>query len=163
MQSKDRQRVSSLSGSTFYMGTVPHSSGEVLGPPFTVADEHGGVAREIIIITVDETNQAPELADVGNQNADVDKVLTIILEGTDADGDELTYSVEGEPTGASLAEQTFSWKPSSAQVGTYEVTFTVEGRSAADPTVRTSPLTLRPIRYRNWSVLVLIPPKRVVP
>ena len=121
-----------LSGSTFIWEPSHTQEGEY-SVTFTVADEHGGVAREIIIITVDETNQAPELADVGNQNADIDKVLTIILEGSDADGDKLTYSVEGEPTGASLAEQTFSWTPSLAQVGTYEVTFTVEdGRGGSD-------------------------------
>ncbi|MXW81383.1 MAG: tandem-95 repeat protein, partial [Gemmatimonadetes bacterium] len=123
---------SSLSGSTFTWEPSHTQAGEY-SVTFAVADEHGGVAREIIIITVDETNQGPELADVGNQNADVDKVLTIILEGSDADGDELTYSVEGEPTGASLAEQTFNWKPSSSQVGTYQVTFTVEdGRGGSD-------------------------------
>ena len=121
-----------LSGSTFTWEPSHTQAGEY-SVTFAVADEHGGVAREIIIITVDETNQGPELADVGNQNADVDKVLTIILEGSDADGDELTYSVEGEPTGASLAEQTFNWKPSSSQVGTYQVTFTVEdGRGGSD-------------------------------
>ena len=121
-----------LSGSTFTW-EPSHAQAGRYSVTFTVADEHGGVARETIIITVDETNQAPELADVGNQNADVDKVLTIILEGSDADGDELTYSVEGEPTGASLAEQTFNWKPSSSQVGTYQVTFTVEdGRGGSD-------------------------------
>ena len=121
-----------LSGSTFTW-EPSHAQAGRYSVTFTVADEHGGVARETIIITVDETNQAPELADVGNQNADVDKVLTIILAGTDADGDALTYSVEGEPTGASLAEQTFSWTPSSAQVGTYELTFTVEdGRGGSD-------------------------------
>ena len=121
-----------LSGSTF-IWEPSHAQAGRYSVTFTVADEHGGVARETIIITVDETNQAPELADVGNQNADVDKVLTIILAGTDADGDELTYSVAGAPTGASLAGQTFSWTPSSAQVGTYEVTFTVEdGRGGSD-------------------------------
>ena len=121
-----------LSGSTFTWEPSPTQAGEY-SVTFTVADEHGGVARETIIITVGETNQAPELADVGNQNAGVGKVLTIILEGSDGDGDELTYSIEGEPTGASLSEQTFSWKPSSAQVGTYEVTFTVEdGRGGSD-------------------------------
>ena len=121
-----------LSGSTFTWEPSHTQAGEY-SVTFTVADEHGGVAREIIIITVDETNQAPELSDMGNQNAGVGIVLTIILEGSDADGDELTYSIEGEPTGASLAEQTFSWTPSSAQVGTYEVTFTVEdGRGGSD-------------------------------
>ena len=121
-----------LSGSTF-IWEPSHAQAGRYSVTFTVADEYGGVARETIIITVDETNQAPELADVGNQNADVDKVLTIILEGTDVDGDDLTYSVEGEPIGASLAGQTFSWKPSSAQVGTYQVTFTVaDGRGGSD-------------------------------
>ena len=121
-----------LSGSTFTW-EPSHTQAGKYSVTFTVADEHGGVAQEIIIITVDETNQAPELADVGNQNAGVSKVLTIILEGSDADGDELTYSIEGEPTGASLSEQTFSWTPSSAQVGTYQVTFTVEdGRGGSD-------------------------------
>ena len=123
---------SALSGSTFTWEPSHTQAGEY-SVTFTVTDEHGGVARETIIITVGETNQAPELADVGNQNAGVGKVLTIILEGSDADGDDLTYSIEGEPTGASLSEQTFSWKPSSAQVGDYEVTFIVEdGRGGSD-------------------------------
>ena len=121
-----------LSGSTFTWEPSHTQAGEY-SVTFTVADEHGGVARETIILTVGETNQAPELADVGNQNAGVGKVLTIILEGSDVDGDELTYSIEGEPTGASLSEQTFSWKPSATQVGTYEITFTVEdGRGGSD-------------------------------
>ena len=118
MRLKDRQQVQPYRDRLLH-GNHPTLKQGRYSVTFTVADEHGGVAREIIIITVDETNQAPELADVGNQNAGVGKVLMIILEGSDADGDELTYSVEGEPTGASLAEQTFNWKPSSAQVGTY--------------------------------------------
>ena len=69
---------SSLSGSTFTWEPSHAQAGEY-SVIFTVADEHGGVARETITITVGETNQAPELADVGNQTADVDKVLTIIL------------------------------------------------------------------------------------
>ena len=86
-----------------------------------------------VVIALTSTNQVPVLADIGDQTIAEGRTLTIPLVGSDADGDALTYSVEGEPTGASLLEQTFSWTPSYSQSGEYEVTFTVEdGRGGID-------------------------------
>jgi len=43
---------------------------------------------------------------------------------TDRDGDSITYSAEGLPSGATFAGQTFNWKPDYSQAGTYQVIFT---------------------------------------
>ena len=99
---------------------------------FTVEDGRGGSDSQSVTINV-EANQIPELASIGPHTAEEGSALTIILEGSDADGDALTYAVERPPTGAVLSEQTFRWTPSFSQSGEYEVTFTVEdGRGGID-------------------------------
>ena len=115
---------SSLSGSTFTWEPSHTQAGEY-SVIFTVADEHGGVARETIIITVGETNQAPTLEAIGDQTVAEGSLLTIPLVGTDEDGDALTYAVEGPPAGSALSGSTFTWEPSHTQAGEYSVTFTV--------------------------------------
>ena len=99
---------------------------------FTVEDGRGGSDSQSVTINV-EANQIPELASIGPHTAEEGSALTIILEGSDADGDALTYAVERPPTGAVLSEQTFRWTPSYSQSGEYEITFTVEdGRGGID-------------------------------
>lgn len=73
------------------------------------------------------TNHAPVLATLNNKVAEVAKLLTFTLQGTDEDEDTLSYTMEPALTGATLGLYTgvFSWTPTNEQVGTYEVTFTV--------------------------------------
>src|SRR6185436_278976 len=54
-------------------------------------------------------------------------LLSLTASGTDLDGDALTYSATGLPTGATFdpATRTFSWTPSFTQAGPYTVTFNV--------------------------------------
>ena len=100
---------------------------------FTVNDGKGGTDREIITITVEKTNQAPVLAPIGDQQVEEGATLTIELVVSDADGDELSFQVEGQPDGASLAGDTFTWVPTGEQAGIYEVTFTVnDGQGGMD-------------------------------
>ena len=121
----------SLSGQTFSWKPSSAQVGDY-EITFIVEDGRGGSDSQSVTINV-EANQIPELASIGHQTIGEGEVLMILLEGSDADGDDLTYSIEGEPTGASLSEQTFNWKPSSTQVGSYEITFTVEdGRGGSD-------------------------------
>ena len=93
---------------------------------FTVDDGQGGTDRETITITVDETNQPPVLAPIGDQQVEEGATLTVELVASDADGDEFSFQVEGQPAGASLSGDTFRWIPTHEQAGVYEVTFTVE-------------------------------------
>ncbi len=71
-------------------------------------------------------NQAPTLSKINNRTVAVGGAMTIMLAGSDDDGDKVTYLVKDNPPGSSLEGETFMWKPSLYQKGTYEVTFIVE-------------------------------------
>ncbi len=95
---------------------------------FTVTDNGTPVLSdsEAITITVTNINRAPVLAAIGNKTVAENALLTFVISATDADGDTLTYAATGLPTGATFtpATRTFSWTPTSAQAGSYPVTFT---------------------------------------
>ena len=64
---------------------------------------------------------------IGNKTVQATKLLTITVTASDPDGDILTYSASGLPTGATFdpATHTFQWQPTTKQTGSYQVTFTV--------------------------------------
>jgi hypothetical protein len=70
-------------------------------------------------------NQAPVLAPIGNQQVAAGATLTLTISATDADGDALTYSASGLPSGASFSGDTLTWTPTEAQAGNHQVAFTV--------------------------------------
>ena len=88
------------------------------------------VDSEEISVTVSDTNRAPVLAAIGNKDTDEGELLEFVVSATDPDLDELTYSADSLPTGATLNASTgaFSWWPGYAQSGEYVITFT-----ATDP------------------------------
>jgi hypothetical protein len=84
------------------------------------------------------TNQAPVLESIGDQSVDEGSNLSFTVSGSDADGDTLTYSAVGLPTGATLDPATgdFSWTPGYNQAGTHDVTFQVsDGTDTASETI----------------------------
>ncbi len=87
---------------------------------------------ETITINVNNVNRAPVLNAVGNKSAFVNEVLTFATSASDPDGDTLTYSVNGLPTGATFASQSFSWSPASNQVGNHQVSFSASDGSLGD-------------------------------
>ena len=100
---------------------------------FVASDGRGGTDRETVVITVEEINRAPVLSLIGSQRVAEGEGLEFVVSATDADGDELTYSMEDGPAGASLSNRTFSWRPGYAQSGTYRVTFVIsDGRGGTD-------------------------------
>ena len=70
-------------------------------------------------------NQAPVLSPVGNKNVTVGQLLSFNVSAIDQDGDALTYYNNPVISGSNFANQTYNWTPTSSQVGTYNVTFTV--------------------------------------
>jgi hypothetical protein len=70
---------------------------------------------EMVQITVREVNSAPTLSAVGPQSVDEGQSLSFTLQGQDDDlpAQNLTYSMDGAPTGATLDPDTgaFSWQP----------------------------------------------------
>src|SRR3989338_1036520 len=68
---------------------------------------------------------APVLGSVGNKTVNEGQSLSFSVSATDYDGDTLTYSAKGLPTGAAFNGQAFSWTPGFNQAGVYSVTFIV--------------------------------------
>ncbi|WP_342558914.1 putative Ig domain-containing protein [Metasolibacillus sp. FSL K6-0083] len=83
---------------------------------------------ETITVTVNEVNEAPVLAAIGNKTVDEESMLTFTASATDVDLPEnsLTYSLLGPPMGASINTMTgvFIWTPTEAQ-GPGSYTFAV--------------------------------------
>ncbi len=83
-----------------------------------------------ISITVDEGNQPPVLAVIGNMAVDENTQLQFTVTATDPENDALTMSASNTPIGSSFVDNgdgtgTFTWTPTYAQSGTYtNVAFT---------------------------------------
>ncbi len=81
-------------------------------------------------------NHAPVLAAIGNKNVNNNTLLQFTVSATDPDGDALTYAASPLPlpSGASFnpATKTFSWTPTFAQIGTYNINFSVSDGSLVD-------------------------------
>ena len=83
-----------------------------------------------IAFDVDEVNQAPVLAPIGDQTVDEGATLALTLGATDADlpANGITFSATGLPAGATLDAATgaLAWTPTELQGGNaFSVTFTV--------------------------------------
>jgi uncharacterized protein YkwD/PKD repeat protein len=131
--------VSLPSGATFvpatriFSWTPTYSQAGSYTANFSVTD--GSLTDyEAVTITVTNVNQAPILNSIGAKTVSEGSLLSFTLSATDPDGNTLTYSAGGVPTGASFNAntRTFSWTPTTTQSGSYQVTFTVTDGSLAD-------------------------------
>ncbi len=104
-----------------------------------VVDGAGGSDAETITVTVNEVNVAPVLNPIGNQTVDEQTLLTFTATATDSDlpANGLTFSLAGEPAGASIdpVSGVFTWTPSETQgpgVFTLDVTVADGGAPAGN-------------------------------
>jgi len=101
---------------------------------FTVNDGHQNVSQ-VITVTVVNVPRAPVMNAIGNKSGTVGQSLAFTVTATDPDGGALTYSASNLPSGASFSASTksFSWKPGSAQCGTFSgVHFQVSNGALSD-------------------------------
>lgn len=84
---------------------------------YTVVDGKATVANE---------NTPPSFDAIPAKTINENQELKFFINATDVDGDPITYSAQGLPTGATFNSTTkeFSWKPTYSQAGNYSVTFT---------------------------------------
>ncbi|RMG84919.1 MAG: hypothetical protein D6708_16430, partial [Candidatus Dadabacteria bacterium] len=136
-----------LTGTTFTW--TPDTAGNTT-VTFSVTDGEF-TDSEDVVITVDDpaagpTNAPPVLEPVGNRTVVAGSTLTIVLRGSDPDGDALTFSADGLPAGATLdpATRTLTWTPSGSQVGDHTVTFKVSDGSLEDTKTVTLTVTAAP-------------------
>jgi len=97
-----------------------------------VASDGKTQTTQTIIITVNGINQAPKISPIDDKSVDENSLLSFTIDAVDPDGDEIIFSIEGLPSGAVFADQTFNWTPSFDQAGTYEVTFIASDGQAQD-------------------------------
>ena len=89
-------------------------------------------ATETISITVANVNRAPVLTSLSDQSSDGASPLTFAVAAADPDGDTLTYSASGLPSGATFVDGGFSWTPAANQIGAYDITFAVSDGELQD-------------------------------
>lgn len=94
-------------------------------------------------------NEAPVLQRIGDQGVPKGGTLTLELVASDPDGDNLTYSVSGNPSGSTLSGTTFLWTPTS-ESETHRVMFTVkDGKGGTD----TETITLRVVEAFQFQLI----------
>ena len=88
---------------------------------FHATDPGSATGSETITITVVNINDPPVLSPIGNKSGPEGALLTFALSATDPDGDEVTYSGNNLPAGASVDPNSgvFTWTPGFEQAGTY--------------------------------------------
>ncbi|MFH1174621.1 MAG: PKD domain-containing protein [archaeon] len=84
------------------------------------------------LITVHYPSAPPTLYTIGNKQVDEGQTLTIILNATDPNDDNITFSANPLPYGAQLNGNTFIWTPTYEQAGTYTVTFSASDGLLSD-------------------------------
>ncbi|MCH7947888.1 MAG: tandem-95 repeat protein, partial [candidate division Zixibacteria bacterium] len=104
---------------------------------FYATDDSSAVDSEVVTITVNNVNQAPVLAAIGNKSVDENVNLNFGVSATDADATTPTLSTSALPTGATFVDNlngtgTFDWTPTFAQSGVYSVTFYAADGIATD-------------------------------
>jgi hypothetical protein len=103
-------------------------------------------------------NRVPALSNPGNQNGYTGTAVAIPMSATDADGDALTYSASGLPTGVTIAPTTGNISGTPTKAGIYAVSVTVSDGRASVSQPFTWTLTVRdstaPVRPSTFSVAV---------
>jgi hypothetical protein len=118
------------------------------------------IMRPVAITSV--PNRAPVLSSIGSKVIVTGQTLTINLSATDPDGDTVSFSVAGTPTGATFISPLFSWAPTKS--GTYNVTFSAsDGKLTDSETVQITvnvpasvPVTV-PVKGNTSGVVASVP------
>ena len=122
-----------------------------------VASDGQAQDSETIMITVTGGNLPPILAAIGSKSVREGERLALAISATDADGDTITYSASGLPTGASLSGRDFSWTPGYDQAGNYQVTFIASDGQAQD----SETVTITVVNVNRPPTLTAIPDRDV--
>ena len=156
------------SGSTFtasthtFAWTPTTSPGGNFTPTFTVSDGTLS-ASTTATITVHQGNRAPVITAIPAQSVVAGNALTFTVSGSDPDGNTLTYSASGLPSGATFNTGThiFAWTPTTSQTGTFTPTFTVSDGSLSASTAAT--ITVTAVNQNQAPVITPIATQTVTP
>ncbi len=83
-------------------GTIATTAGGQYPVTVMAADTHGSSGSATFAWNVSYSNQVPVLANPGDQSDNTGDVVSLQLDASDVDGDPVTYSASGLPSGLSL-------------------------------------------------------------
>lgn len=119
----------SLNSNTGRITGTTSSVGGVFNVTISVSDGWSFVSRNFVWTIQGAVNNPPSLARVNDLTSEVGEAVTINLNGTDPDGDTLSYSASGLPAGLSLAAQSGVISGAATSVGSANVTVTASDGS----------------------------------
>ena len=70
-------------------------------------------------------NNPPVLDGIGDKSFPCNETMQFPVTASDPDGDSVLFYITDMPEGAEFQNQTFTWTPTSKQIGTFPLTFTV--------------------------------------
>jgi len=110
-------------------------------------------AQQAITITVGYVNMPPVLTQIPNQTVNENQLLQFVVTATDPNGNPVTLSAGGLPTGASFNPTTgmFNWVTAYGQAGNYLVTFTA---TSGNPPLQVSQQVTITVGYVNCLPIV---------
>jgi hypothetical protein len=124
---------------------------------YRVVDPDGASAEATVTVTVEAVNDAPRLALVEDAYISVGQVFRLQLQGSDVDGDALSYHLLAGPAGAGLDAVTgeLTWRPTRANT---LAQFTVAVRDATGAeTAQRFTLRVRPPVVEEAILVVPVP------
>ena len=97
--------------------------------------------EETVTLTVTNVNRPPELNAIGNQSGNENEFLTFPVSAFDPDASPVTVTAQNLPTGANFDGTTFTWTPTSDDMGDYLITFQATDGSLTDEETVTVTIT----------------------
>lgn len=140
----------SFSGGVLNFTPAMNQSGQFT---FTFQVSDGALTdTKSFVVNVSNVNQAPALNAIGAKTTEEQTNISFTVAASDADGDAMTLSATGLPSGASLNTTTgaFTWTPSCTQEGSYNVTFQVSDGNLTDSEVVAFTVTHKNCSNPSW-------------
>lgn len=100
---------------------------------FTVSDEFDS-DTEIVTVTVNNVNRAPDLSPIGSYSVDENSSLIISLDAADFDSED-TLDYDCNVSFGNLNDSIFTWTPDYESSGVYAIEFTVSDGNESDSEV----------------------------
>lgn len=106
----------------YFSFTPTHAQGRA--EPYAVTFVHAsGTQRveKVLRLRVHDINRPPKFSAIADQKAKENEALSFKVEAADPDGDSLTITATGLPSGAEFKAGVFSWTPQVGQSGNYSI------------------------------------------
>jgi hypothetical protein len=123
-------------GTATFDWTPTYNQADVYPVTFYTTDDSAAVDSEVVSITVNNVNRAPELQTIGPKEIDENSTLNFVVSALDLDGTVPSLMTSLLPEGATFVDHedgtaTFDWTPTFDQADIYPVTFYATDDSAA--------------------------------